>query len=417
MQSHWAIHRMHHRRTGSSRFQQSRLQPEIPLRWPVRIIDQHQPRIVLQPFGLQDHRLLVLPQKFLRKYPENPYGHQQVPSRHKINTAQIAPHRRHCRPARKPQLPAPNLFRPDIRQNKINRRRHRLARIFLQDPVWRAVRARRVWTHPKSIRNRLKLFFFLVNAMPAAPVPRLMHERPMRRIHQPNNPLIHMRRQLAGQMRNPIFLAECTQSGRCRNSQSRTCRGRARSSVFDSLRATAPHTLRESLRSLRLWVIFFFSPTLSRTRRLTRDARTRIHVNPKISVSLFTGIMPSKNALHLQFVLASQRRNLNALPAACLKFPPVVTALQILPIESPVRKRNAPMRTRIPHRERFALSSAPQDQRHFQQHRRLQPVASNLRAPQSGIPKIPKESSVTFGYSFARRHGSLRQRLHRFAHR
>ena len=224
MQSHWARQGMDHRRTGSPRFQQVGLQPEIPFRRPVRIIDQHQPRVVLQPFGLQDHRLLVLPQKFLRKYSENPNGHQQVPRRHEINPAKIAPHRRHRRPARKPQLPGPNLFRPDIWQNKIDRRRHRLARIFLQHPVRRAVRARRVRTHPESIRNRFKLFFFFVNAMPAPPVPRLMHERPVRRIHQPNNPLVYMRRQLASQTRHPIFFAESRQFryGRNRLGQSRS---------------------------------------------------------------------------------------------------------------------------------------------------------------------------------------------------
>ena len=221
----------------------SRFQPEIPLRRPVRIINQHQTRIVFQSLGLQNHRLLVLPQKFLRKYSKNPNRQQQIPSRHKINPAKIAPHRRHCRPARKPQLPAPNLFRPDIRQNKIDRRRHRLARIFLQHPVWRAVRARRVRTHPKSIRNRLELFFLLVNAMPTPPVPRLMHKRPVRRIHQSNNPLVHMRRQLASQMRNPIFLAECRQfrrgQGTIRSGGARPSLSTSRLSTLNSPRVSA----------------------------------------------------------------------------------------------------------------------------------------------------------------------------------
>ena len=225
-----------------------------------------------------------------------------------------------------------------------------------------------------------------------------------------------MRRKLASQMRNPIFLAKRRQFRRGRKLQAHASRrGGACPSFFDSLRATAPQTLRESLRSLRLCVIFFFSPTFSSTRH--RDPRARIHVNPKISVSLFTGIMPSKNALHLQFVLASQRRNLNALPAACLKFPPVVTALQILPIESPVRKRNAPMRTRIPHRERFALSRAPQYQRNFQQHRRPQMVAGNFRASQRRIPEVPQKSSIAFGNSLSRRFAVRPQQTsYRFAH-
>ena len=194
MQSHGARHGMNHRRTRPPRLQMVRLQPEIPFRRPVGIINQHQPRIVLQSFGLQDHRLLVLPQKFLRKNPENPNWQKQIPSRHKINPAKIAPHRRHRRPAREPKLPAPNLFRPHIRQNKIDRRRHRLARIFLQHSVRRAVRARRMRTHPESIWNRLELFLFFMDTVPTAPIPRLVYKRPVRRIHQPDDSLVHTAR-------------------------------------------------------------------------------------------------------------------------------------------------------------------------------------------------------------------------------
>jgi hypothetical protein len=197
VQSHWTLHGVNHRRTRPPRLKQVRLQPEIPFRRPVRIVNQHQPGIVLQSLSLQYHRLLILPQKFLRENPKNPNWQKQIPCRHKINPAQIAPHGRYGGPARKPQLPAANFLRPDIRQHKINRRRHRLARIFFQHPVRRAVRARRMWAHAKATRNRFKLFFFLVNAVPAAPVPRLMDKRPVRRIHQSNNSLVHMRRQLA----------------------------------------------------------------------------------------------------------------------------------------------------------------------------------------------------------------------------
>jgi len=234
--------------------------------------------------------------------------------------------------------------------------------------------------------------------MPAPPVPRLMHKRPVRRIHQSNNPLVHMRRQLAGQMRNPIILAKRRQF-RCWNSSRRFAR----------------LLLCEFLCTLRLRVIFFFSLTFSSTRH--RDPRTRIHVNPKISVALFARIMPRKNALHLQFVLASQRRNLNALSAASLKFPSVITALQVLPIKSPMRKRNPAVRARIAHRKRCTLGRASQNQRHFQQHRRRQSVPGNFRASHRRIPKIPKKSGIAFCNGFPHSRASLHQGLHRFAHR
>jgi len=243
-------------------------------------------------------------------------------------------------------------------------------------------------THPEPIRNRLKLFFFLVNAMPAPPVPRLVHKRPMRRIHQPNNPLVHMRRQIAIQMRYPIFFAERRQFWRRRRPQPDRSRGGACPSLFSSV----------------------FTPR-------SRNPRPRIHKNPKISIPLLAGIMPRKNPLHFQFVLASKRRDLDALPAASLEFPPVITALQILSVKPPIRERNPSMRTRIPHRKRFPLSRASQNQRHFQKHRRLQMVAGNFAAPQSRIPEVPKESCVAFGNIIPRcRRASLHQRLHWFAH-
>jgi peptide chain release factor 1 len=128
--------------------------------------------------------------------------------------------------------------------------------------------------------------------------------------------------------------------------------------------------------------------------------------------------MPRKNALHLQLVLASQRRNLNATPRACFKFPSVITALQRLPIKTPIGERNPTVRTRIAHRKRCTLGCAPQNQRHFQQHRLCQPIPGNFRASQSRIPEIPKKSGVAFGNHFPRfSRASLYQGLHRFAHR
>ena len=368
MQRYRPAHGVDHRRARPPRLQQVRLQPEIPLRRPVRIVYQHQPRIVLQSLGLQDHRLLVLPQKLLRKNPENPNRQKQVPGRHKINPAKIAPHRRNGRPAGKPQLPAPNLFSPDIRQNKIDRCRHGLARISLQHPVRRAIRAGRVRTHPKSIRNRLKLLLFFVNAMPAPPIPRLMHKRPMRRIHQTNNSLVDVRRQLAGQVRGPIFPAENSQLRRRRNV-------------------------------------------------LTQSRTGRIHVHPEISIALFARIVPSKDALHFQFVLASQRRNSHAAPAARLKFPPVITALERFPVKLSVRKWYPPVRTRIAHRKRFTVGRAPQNQRHFEQHRGRKFVARNFRASERRIPEIPQKPSITFTGGFPRRLAvCCQQSSYRFTH-
>ena len=99
VQRHRPIHGVLHRRTGSPGLKQIRLQSEIPLRWPVRVIDQHQARIVLQSFRLLDHGFLILPQEFLRKDPEDRLRQKKIPRRDEIDPAKIAPHWRHRRPA------------------------------------------------------------------------------------------------------------------------------------------------------------------------------------------------------------------------------------------------------------------------------------------------------------------------------
>src|SRR5438094_511259 len=100
--------------------------------------------------------------------------------------------------------------------------------------------------HPESVRDRLELLGLLVNASALPPEPRLMHEGPVRRVHQSDDPVVNMRRQLARKMRDLVFVAEYRKRGR---------------------------------RRYRL-----------------RQARPRaIHINPNIPVSLFAGIMPHKD--------------------------------------------------------------------------------------------------------------------------
>src|SRR5580704_9289882 len=131
-----------------------------------------------------------------------------------------------------------------------------------------------------------------------------MYERPVRRIHQSDNSVVHMRRQIAGQVSDLIFLAEGRQFGR---RWQRLCCSRSGSRVRGS-------------------------------------AFARRHEYPDVAVALFAGIVSRKNAIDFQFVLAAERWNFHALPTARLKSPAVVTALQSLPIEAPIGQRNPAVR-------------------------------------------------------------------------
>src|SRR5260370_20171115 len=108
--------------------------------------------------------------------------------------------------------------------------------------------------HPESVRDRLKLFFLFVNAVPASPEPRLVHKRPMRRVHQPDDPVVNVGRQLARKMRNLVLL---TENGKRRRSRNR-------------------------FRQPRSWFI---------------------HINPDVPITLRTRLMSSNTALLFQFVL------------------------------------------------------------------------------------------------------------------
>jgi len=360
---------MHHGPASPPRLDQVGLQREIPLRRPVRVVDQHQPRIVFQSFRLPDHRLLILAEKDLAEDPENRNRQEeQIPRRHEIDPANIPPHRRHRRAAREPHLPAAIFLCADIRQHEIDRGRHRLPGDFLEHLIRRAVRARRMRAHPETVRNRLELFGFLVNAPALSPEPRLVHERPMRRVHQSNNPLVDMRRQLAGKVRDLVFVAENGKPRRRRN-------------------------------------------------RLRQPRPRGIHVNPDVAVAFFTGKMPSKNALHFQFVLTRKRRNLDALPATRIEPPSVVAALHHYSVEPPIRQRYPPVRARIPHRKRFPLGGSAKHQRHLQEHCRHELLPRNLGAPHRRIPKIPQKFRIRLRRSLLRRLSiHPHHRPYRFAH-
>ncbi len=175
--------------------------------------------------------------------------------------------------------------------------------------------------HPKPLRNRFKMLRLLMNTSLAPPPPSLMHKRPMRRIHQPDNPMIDIARQLRRQVRTA--------------------------------------KLRRKLRHLR-----------HRRQHLTHSPRpSSRQIHPRKTIPLLTRKRTRINLRRIERLMTSQRRNLPTLPAARLKPPPVILACHRLPIEPSRRKRNPPMRTKITHRKQPSPSLPPQQQRHPKQQR------------------------------------------------
>jgi hypothetical protein len=329
------------------------LQSEIPLRRLIRIINQHQPRIEPQPLSLLHHSLLILPNKpspkkrSNRSYKWHPI--KNIPGRTNIDPASRRRHRSHRSQTSKPLAPRANRLIPPVRQHKIDRRCNRLP-INPQQLIRRRIRTRSMRRHPKpriptlilDILDWLKVLRLLVNTSRRPPPPGLVHKRPMRRIHQPNNPVIHIAGQLRRQMRSP----------------------------------KPPRKLRH-LRHRRQLSHHPPSPRLRQ-------------INPRIPIPLLTRISPRINLPRLQRLVTSQRRNLQALPRTRLKPPPVVLASHRLSIEPPRRQRNPPMRTKIPHRKQPAILLPSHQQRHPQQQSRSRLPRPQLPRPHSRIP-IPKD--------------------------
>jgi len=282
---------------------------------------------------------------------------KNIPRRHHINPARRSRHRSNRRQTRKPLLPSANRLVPPIRQHKIDRRRYRLP-INSQQLIRRRVRTGSMRRHPKPgispmifvVIQWLKVLRLLMNTRSAPPPPRLMHKRPMRRIHQPDNPVIHIARQIRLQMRTP-----------------KLCR---------------------KLWHLRHWRQRITHPSGSRSRQ---PPGTRLrNVDPRKPIPLLTRKRTRINLRRVQRLMARQRRNLLALTTARLKLPPVVLARHCLPIEPPSRQRNSAMRTKIPHRKQLPTRLPSQQKRNPQQQRLRGLSLAQLPSTQRRIP-IPKD--------------------------
>src|SRR4029077_9710798 len=81
--------------------------------------------------------------------------------------------------------------------------------------------------------------------------------------------------------------------------------------------------------------------------RLRQPRPRRIHVHPHVAVSFLTGKTARADPLHPKLVVACQRWNLHAAPAARIELPAVITALHVFSIEVPIGKRDAAVRAGI----------------------------------------------------------------------
>src|ERR1700723_1468192 len=204
--------RMAHWLAGALGFQMRRLQLEIPARLAIGIIHQHHAILVLQTERLLFDHFTVLANETRAKHMNNERDDREpgknVPCGDEIQAAEIVADRRDRGTARQPVPASANLLEALIGQYEVDRGGGRFAGDELQELVGRAIGGGCVRAHAKTVGNRLELFGFLADASPAAPPPRLMHERTVSRVHQSDDAVVHAARQIGPETRHLVAWAK-----------------------------------------------------------------------------------------------------------------------------------------------------------------------------------------------------------------
>ena len=138
----------------------------------------------------------------------------------------------------------------------------------------------------------------------------------MRRIHQANDAVVHIARQVCAEIRSLELFAESRNSGGLR-------------SCF--LPAAESCARRPGIR----------------------------YEHPNETISLLAGIVSRVNAINFQILICRERRNQLALTAVRFETPSVITALDLFAVKLPTRKRHASVRARILQSKRSAIAVTP----------------------------------------------------------
>ena len=191
---------------------------------------------------------------------------------------------------------------------------------LIQPPV----RRRRVPQHgPAQIRRRESFRFFL-HSPGRAPIKRPVHERSMRRVHQPDHCVVHV----AGEAHRPHHVVGGV-------AEARDLRHRRQIDFVDALFA---------------------------------------HENPQVALPFANRIAAHLDPARVQVLAVDQRRYRRA-DAGAVEPPAVITALDLVSIVAPVRQRDAAVRTDVVQGEDSPLVVAADQHRLAQERSAEHPAA------------------------------------------
>lgn len=205
--------------------------------------------------------------------------------------------------------------------------------------------------HAEAIGNGLEILLLLVNAVLGAPPPGLMDERTVRGIHKADDAVIDADRHLCLEVSEFIFVAE----------------------LFD----------------LRRGVTRFFG--LGETcsgRDGIRD------VDPYEIVALLAWVTAGVDAVNLESLIGSKRRDRLTLSVVHVELPAVVKALEAFTVKLATVQRHATMGTGIAQSKSMSLTIAADDERDFEQSRLMELVAVNAVGRQGTIPETCQHQGI-----------------------
>ncbi len=205
--------------------------------------------------------------------------------------------------------------------------------------------------HAEAVGDRLEVFLLLVNAVLGAPPPGLVDEGSVCGIHQADNAVVDADGHLCLKVSEFIFVAE----------------------FFD---------LRSGVRS------FFRLGKTCSGRAGIRD------VDPYEIVALLARVTAGIDAVDLEGLIGSERRDRLTLSVVHVELPAVINALEVFSVEIAAVERHTAMGTGVAQGEGMSLAIAADDERDLKQSRLMELVAVNAVGRQGTIPETCQHQGI-----------------------
>src|SRR5215472_6371870 len=135
-------------------------------------------------------------------------------------------------------------------------------------------------------------------------------------------------------------------------------------------------------------------PWIRTTRKSCASGAGLGNENPEKIVVLLTGVASRVDAVDFEFLGGGERWNQLALAGVSVEPPAMIAALELRAAKVAAGERHSPMRAGVLKSEGPALRIASQDQRDFEQHSFLHPVAAYAVRRQRAVPEAGKHERI-----------------------